>query len=147
MTNEIEARQLRAEGVPITTLDGREHRLLFDIEAIAEIEDVFGSLGGMQDALEQIGQHPESAKFFKPLLHIMKAALRHDPSADNVRFDTAAVGDYYLAVMKAIDISFPKGARPPADNPNPTDTNGSHGPTSTTSPPSGSVELVPSSGV
>lgn len=137
---------MRAEGIPITTLDGKEHRIIFDVQAVADIEDAFGSLGGMQDALEQIGQQPGSAKVFKPLLQILRAALRHDITAAGARFDTAAVADYYTAVMKAVDVSFPKGPRPGGPNPQTTNTDDSPGGISITSAPSDTDGLAPISG-
>lgn len=108
MSKADEARQLRAQGVPITTLDGRQLTLIFDMEAIAEIEDHFGSLGGMQDALENIAAERQKAKFFQPILAMMRAGLSHDPNARDAIFDTALIGDYYIAVMKATDLAFPK---------------------------------------
>lgn len=155
MTNAsvTEARQLRAQGVPITLLDGREVRLIFDVEAIAEIEDNFGSLEGMQDKLNEIMKHGVKAQFFKPLLQMMRAALLHDPSASDAKFDSAVVGDYFNAVMKAVELHFPKDETPRKE---PTQVEhlgrvtvpqtSSLTPTSTTSSPSSSEEPTPSSG-
>lgn len=149
MTDTVsEARRLRAEGVPITTLDGQEFRLIFDVEAVAEIEDAFGSLGAMQDELQALSTDLRNAKVFKPLLTMMRAGLIHDPSARNVRFDSALVNEYFAAVMKATDLAFPKApmSDPPGDTPPITDTGAFHGPTSITSLPSNSDEVMARSG-
>lgn len=106
--DEAEARALRAAGVPITLLDGREVRLIFDLDAMAQIEEDFGSLGGMQDTLIRIEKEGAHSAFFLPVLKMMRAALLHDPSARDARFDTALVGDYFKAVMSATRLAFPK---------------------------------------
>jgi hypothetical protein len=142
-TNQVEARALRAQGVPVTLLDGREVRLVFDLDAIAQIEDDFGSLGGMQDALERIEKQGASAQFFRPVLKMMRAALLHDESAADAMFDTALIGDYYRAVMKATQLAFPKGPRAnAAQAPTPIEpiTTDFPGTPSTTQAPSNTVE-------
>jgi hypothetical protein len=149
LTNEIEARQLRAEGVPITTLDGRQLRLVFDMDALLEIEDAFGSLGGMQDALEAMARDQHNAKIIKPIVAMMRAALMHDPTARDARFDPALINEYLGAVMKATDLAFPK-ENLPGNGPTPTeagtDISDSRGMGSITSPPSGSGEPMAPSG-
>jgi hypothetical protein len=140
-----DARRLRAEGVPITTLDGRKFRLIFDIEAIAAIEDAFGSLGAMQESLEQLSRDQHNAQLFSPLLKMMRAGLVHDPAARDARFDTALVAEYFAAVMKATELAFPKDeTTPPALTTIPTDP--SPGAMSITSQPSDLGEVMPRSG-
>lgn len=152
MTSQTEARQLRAQGIPITALDGRELRLIFDVDALAIIESDFGSLGGMQDALQQIAENGATAQFFTPVLKMMRAALAHDATAADARFDTALIGDYYVAVMKATDLAFPKAPTPTTtsasdETTHETNMPGYPGPTSITSLPSGSGDPMTRSGV
>lgn len=145
-----DAQLLRAQGVPITTLDGREMRIIFDAEAIAILEDTFGSLGHVEEALSAIEEHADTgkAKMFRPLLSIIRAGLSHDPFAASARFDAFLIGEYFTAVMTAMDLSFPKGEMtlpksPPQMTPVTSDSIGSP---STTSPPSDSAEPINSSG-
>jgi hypothetical protein len=147
--SQVDARALRAAGVPITLLDGREVRLIFDLDAIAQIEDDFGSLGGMQDALLRIEKEGANAQFFRPVLQMMRAALLHDPTARGAQFDTALVGDYYKAVMKATQIAFPKGPQasvPQVPTPTAPITTDSLGTPSTTQEPSNIAEPMSSFG-
>jgi hypothetical protein len=143
---DVSARALRAAGVPITLLDGRQVRLLFDLDAIAECEERFGSIGGMQDALKRIKSEGVSTQFFRPVLQMMRAALSHDPTARNALFDTAAIAEYFEAVMKAFQLAFPKGD--PASNSAPTQptTTASLGTPSITPPPSNTDVQTHSSG-
>lgn len=144
----IDPATLRAAGVPITVLGGGEVRLIFDLDAIARIEEDFGSLGGMQDALEAIEKNGANSQFFGTVLKMLRAALLHDPSTSTVRFDTALVGDYFTAVMKATQLYFPKDDRvkPSVAATNAPSTTGSPGIPSITQEPFASVGATPNSG-
>lgn len=145
-----EARRLRAEGVKVQTIDGQELRLMFDMDALVIIEEEFGSLGAMQDALNEMGREQLTGKLFKPFLKILRAALAHDPSAANARFDPALTGEYLAAVMRAMNVAFPdtgKDAGATGETNPTTDTSGSRGPTSITSLPSDTGEIPARSGV
>lgn len=144
----VDPRALQNRGETITLLDGRTATLSFDLEALAQIEQDFGSLGGWQDTLNQLAEQQMNAQVARPLLFMLRAGLLHDRTMVDAKFDPQRLEEYFRSVMEAAKMAFPQAAQgnngqPPAE----TATSDSLGPTSTTSQPSPSVATIEPSGV
>lgn len=141
-----EAQRLRGKRVPVTTEDGRIIELFYDLEALAEIEDEFGSLGGLQDVFgsQEEGQ-PMDRKFIRPLLKLIKIGLNWNPEYTGARFAMSDLQALFAAMNEAMAIAMPE-----SDNSEPDpkgSTSSSNGIASTTSAPSASAVATTSSGV
>lgn len=144
------ATALLGRGKEITLLDGTKATVVFDLEALAQIEEDFGSLGGWQDALNNIAKEQMNAKMMRPLLQMLRAGLLHDPRFSDSQFgkpafDPQRLEEYFTAVMGAAEQAFPQGAQG-AEATTTTVTAPSLGPTSITSLPSSSDEATAPSG-
>lgn len=146
--NQMEARRLKVIGVPIIAMDGREFRIIYDMDGIAQLEEDFGSLGAMQDTLNEMMRDQESAKFVKPMTKMIRAGLMHDETARGVMLDMEDFGHNMRQVLTAMRLYFPKGPKGSSqpDQTTPTTTGSSPGIPSTTQQPSSSVAAMSSSG-
>lgn len=141
-----DADRLVAAGRPITLADGSIVRLRFGFRGLLALEESFGSLTAVEEILSQVAEG--KGKLLDPLVRLLAAGLvseglGFDAVAD--RLDIARLESYVEALVVALEEALPaakvgKGATAVVP------TNGSLGPTSTTSPPSGSIEATTSSG-
>lgn len=69
-----EGQRITAKGYPITLTDGREVRLRFGMAAILQLEEDFGSLGAVQEALKNL---TPQGRVFGPVVDLLAAGLSH----------------------------------------------------------------------
>jgi hypothetical protein len=141
--------RLRARGVPVELIDGSTLNLRFDMWTLGLLEEEFGGLARVQGAISQDGTGPMISPTRKLIYFAMLAELGYDtPEREAVtKLDPAKFREYVDAVNEALNQALPPKAEGTADpTPPATATNGSHGVSSTTSPPSSSVEAITTSG-
>lgn len=104
---------LAAEGVPIRTRSG-EKRILLTFEVIRQVEERFGSIRGLQDALASLkGEGATDGKVFSKVLDVFHALLEeHYPGTEDGK---RALGrdlllsrtqEYVNALERAFSVSF-----------------------------------------
>lgn len=138
-----EGARLRGDGVPIVLVDGEKAELVFDFDAICELETQVGSLRSYIDALYKGSEGP----FYTTVAQGVAAGVRHSGArwtVDEARMqlDGQRITEYGQALDDALSNAMPdkgtgKGSAPETP---------SRGPTTTTSAPSASGEPTPSSG-
>lgn len=148
-----DADRIAAEGVPIPTARG-ELRLLYGMRALRMLEDHYGGVGEMQEAMQVLMDNLTTTgkgKAFGPLCSILIPGLMHHGLTEDEALDALLpryVKDYTEAMAEAMQQAFP-------DDPAPAGTGndqaqqpveGSPGPTGTTSPPAATAETMPDSG-
>jgi hypothetical protein len=132
--------KLLARGVEVTLADGRVARLRFGMRELAELEDLFGSLNGSQEALA-------GGKTFKSTAQLLAIGLAHEGLTLEQLWDLLIPADTHLyaeAIVDAISQSFPDSDGP--GNSEAGTTTGSPSSTGTTSPSSSSAGPSTSSG-
>ena len=73
------------------TLEGKNYRLLFDLNALCELEDKYGSLEDAMKKLSELGEKDKSGKprkMMKDVRFLLWQALRHED--DNIAETDAA---------------------------------------------------------
>lgn len=131
--------RLLAEGIPLVLADGRSVALRYTMRSLKVIEDAYGSLDAVDQAM--------GSKRIGSLATILAAGLLHeDISADALLdlLDTHHIDDYATAMGTALDQALPApetAAAGKADR-----ANASNGSTSTTSPPSAMAGMSAGSG-
>lgn len=136
--------RLRADGVPITLVDGSTVVLRFDFDALCELETTFGSIA---DFVAQLAaKNPLSGRHFQMIAGGVAAGVRHlGAQADGITagLDPKRVNEYQRALDEAFAESMPEPEKGKAQAP----ASASPG-TSTTGPaPSDSAEATVPSGV
>ena len=141
MTTDLE--RLLAEGEEVTLADG-PHRLVFDYRALAWLQSE--QKWGLSEISRRLQWQDDS--LLPDLGAFLTAGLRHEGTTGpevEAGVLLSELKNYQRAIVQAIDAAFPEPEPEPEGNgvgPATTST----GPTSTTSPPSSSDELVTSSG-
>jgi hypothetical protein len=146
--NQSEARRLKATGIPVVAMDGTQYRIIYDMDAIGQLEEDFGSLGGMQDLLNEMFSDKENTKFVQPMTKMIRAGLMHDVNAQSAMFDMDDFASNMSQVITAMRLYFPKevkGTKLPTVVTPPT-TSDSPGISSITQQPSSSDEQTINSG-
>ena len=139
-----------APGAAITLVDGSQARLRYGFLAIKQLEDEFGSLNGMQEALQREFSADKdgqpTGKAVGMAWSLLKAGLL-DLELSEVeldrQIDMGRFPEYADAINKALTQAFgePKGPKGQTNQKKP-----SRGNASTTSRPLSSVEPIASSG-
>lgn len=154
------ARRLRATGHPITLTDGRTVQVRYGMASIVELEDRFGSLGGVQDAMNALDA---GAKVFGSMMDLLACGLLYAglvptaagelPTVGQVRqvllahdlVDPADLTDYMEALGRAFTEAFPDPGGAVGEAAGATVTPPAPGPTGGTTPPASSdVTQTPS---
>lgn len=150
-----ESDQILAAGVPVTLADGSTANVRFGMWGLKLVEDEFGSLGAMYEALNSAfdtgdGDAPMGPAF-TTIFQIMKIALYDlDKSERELAdlLDLRRLEEYVNAVGKALEQSLPEAekADPKAPKAKASGTKKSRGATSTTSQQLSVVGQTKSSG-
>ncbi len=140
-----DATRLRGDGVVITMADGAPERIVFDFDALCELEELFGSLAAFTTQL-QVGSR---SAIVTTVAKGVTAGLRHLPEPPSVqdvrrRLDSRRINEYLDAVDEAFYDAMPEPR--PSEGKDSGETTDSPGATSTTSAPSDSVAATASSG-
>lgn len=149
-----DADRIAAEGVPIPTTRG-DLRLIYGMRALRQLEDTYGGLGQLQDAMQTLMENLEATgkgKAFGPLLDIVCPGLLHHgltmEQAEDVLMPRH-VKLYTEAMAEAMRQAFPDDDTTPAGQGNDdaqAPASASPGPTGTTSQPAATDATPPSSG-
>jgi hypothetical protein len=146
---------LAAKGVPIILTD-QEHNIdkpvsvCFTFSAIMNLEQEFGSLQGAMEVLNQ----GEGGAAFTSIVKILGCGLEHETTDHGALsdldvlagyVDTGRIKEYADALGEAFKKAFPPNLTDSGDAAGSADPS-SLGASGTTSPPSGSDSLTPSSG-
>ena len=143
--------RILARGVPITLADGRTAHLRYGMLGLKQLEDDFGSLAKVQDAIKKefarnSKEGAPTGKAINLAWSIMRAGLLDlemtELELDRV-LDPALFGDYADAIGQAFDQAFGDGK---AKKGQAQVTPISPGPISTISPPLSSTDQIESSG-
>lgn len=155
------ARRVRATGHPIILTDGQTVQVRYGMASIVELEDRFGSLGGVQDAMASLNA---GSKVFGSMMDLLACGLLYAgliptqpgelPTVGQVRavllgrdlVDPADLKDYMEALGRAFTEAFPdpgsaEGKAPttaPATPPAPGPIGGTTPPPSSDAPPQSS---------
>lgn len=134
--------RLLAAGHPITLLDGRSANVRFGFRGLLMLEEHFGSLPAVQNAISSDG----TGKALEPIARLVSAGLAgeglsYDELVDLL--DPRCLAEYVAAVGAALEEALPAPA-PDAGKAN--GRNGSHGETFTSSGPFVSAAQTISSG-
>lgn len=150
-----DADRIAAEGVPIPTTRG-ELRLVYGMRALRKLEDTYGGIGELQDAMQALMENLTTTgkgKAFGPLCDIIVPGLLHHGLTEDQALDALIprhVQAYTEAMQLAMQQAFPDEDAPagqgndeaqvaaPAD--------ASPGPSGTTSPPAATAAAATSSG-
>lgn len=147
-----DADRLAAEGVPIPTNRG-ELRLVYGMRALRKLEDTYGGIGELQDAMQALMENLTTTgkgRAFGPLCDIIVPGLLHHGLSEDAALDCLLprhVTLYTEAMSLAMRQAFPDeepapvgndDAQPPAA--------GSPGQSGSTLPPAATAETPPSSG-
>lgn len=150
-----DADRIAAEGVPIPTARG-ELRLIYGMRALRKLEDTYGGIGELQEAMQSLMDNLTTTgkgKAFGPLLDVIVPGLLHHGITEDEAVDALQprhVQVYIAAMQAAMEQAFPDDdpagtgndeAQPPA-----ADAAGSPGPSGTTSPPAATAAAPASSG-
>lgn len=146
-----DADRIAAEGVPIPTTRG-ELRLVYGMRALRQLEDTYGGLAELQDAMQALLDNLKltgKGKAFGPMLDIVCPGLMHHGLTADAAADLLMprhVRLYIEAMAEAMQQAFPDEApagqgNDDAQQPAPA----GPGPIGTTSPPAAmAVEIVSS---
>lgn len=148
-----ESDQILAAGVPVTLADGSTANVRFGMWGLKLVEDEFGSLGAMYEALNSAfdtgdGEAPMGPAF-TTIFQIMKIALYDlDKSERELAdlLDLRRLEEYVNAVGQALEQSLPEAEKADPKAPKAKKTTKSRGATSTTSPRLSAVGQTSSSG-
>lgn len=150
-----DADRIAAEGVPIPTARG-ELRLIYGMRALRKLEDTYGGIGELQEAMQALMDNLTTTgkgKAFGPLLDVMVPGLLHHGITEDEAVDALQprhVQVYIAAMQTAMEQAFPDDDAPagqgnddaqvaaPAD--------ASPGPSGTTSPPAATAAAPANSG-
>lgn len=142
--------QLLAAGIPIMLVGGRVVHLRYTMRGLKALEDAFGSVGAVQEAISTDG----TGKQFGPLTTVLRCGLHHEGFAtdDDLidHLDLRLLSAYADAIPAAINQAFPDLAddEPVEGRPNLEDVSLPPGPglSGTTPPLSSSVATIAASG-
>lgn len=145
-----DATRLRGDGQPITMVDGTTETLVFDFDALCEVEELFGSLSAFTSLLTTGARGP----ILNTVAKGVSAGLRHLPEPPTVadvrrRLDSRLSREYVDALDTAFYDAMPaaqEGDENETEGKGSGETSDSPGASTTTSPPSSSVEATASSG-
>ena len=145
-----DATRLRGDGQPITMVDGTTETLIFDFDALCEIEELCGSLSAFTSNLTAGGR----GQILNTVAKGVSAGLRHLPKPPTVadvrrRLDSRLSREYVDALDTAFYDAMPtarEGDGDEAEGKDSGETSDSPGASTTTSPPSSSVAATASSG-
>lgn len=145
--------RLAARGVVIPLADGSTTRLRYGFRALKELEDRFGSVVGLQTAMQGIMEAMDEggggAKAFGPILDLIVPGLLHNRGVTEDEWldllDPAHLAEYVDALKAAMEQAFPASAAGLGNVPGPTPGPGP-GLSGTTSPPAATDALTASSG-
>lgn len=147
-----DADRLAAEGVPIPTARG-ELRLVYGFRALRRLEDTYGGVGELQDAMQQLLNNLETTgkgRAFGPVLDIVIPGLLHTGLSEDELLDALQprhLALYAAAMAEAMRQSFPDATLDGVGNdPAQAAPVGSPGPSGTTSQPAATAEPTASSG-
>lgn len=104
-----DAARLLAEGIPVPTALG-ELRLRYGFRALRDLEEKYGSLEGLQEAME--GVQGKGAAF-GPLLDLIVPGLLHSGHSEDALIDALIpreLGTYVDAMVGAMREAFPDAA-------------------------------------
>lgn len=102
--------RLLARGVPITLADGETVRLRYSMRSLKWLEDEFGSIQAIQEALPD-GEDTQDRPVFGPMSKVMYGGLLHlDLTYDEVLdlLSPRQINEYGEAVGKAFNEAFPQ---------------------------------------
>lgn len=140
--------RLRARGHPITLMDDTEATLIYDFDSLETLEEEFGSIGALVTLVEVDDAGVPVGKAFRPLRIFIGAGLLHAGySIDDAKriLDPSRLTEYFGAAQAALGDALPRAGKA-EEAQNGRGPNGSTGASSTTSEPSSSAELTPTSG-
>lgn len=150
-----DADRIAAEGVPIPTTRG-ELRLVYGMRALRQLEDTYGGIGELQEAMQQLMENLTTTgkgKAFGPLCDIIVPGLLHHGLTEDQALDALIprhVTVYTEAMGEAMRQAFPdEDDAAPAGQGNDdaqAAPEGSPGPSGSTSPQDATAETPPSSG-
>ena len=128
--------------VVVSLRDGSTTTFQVTMFTLARIEDEFGSLDAMREALSGEGD----AKMFRSLGKVFGLLMEPERTADEALklLDVQRLDDYTGAMERAFELAFPDANPTQAEEPVPTSSLGTSG---SISAPSYSAEPTPSSGV
>jgi hypothetical protein len=138
--------RLLAAGKTITFADGSDHALRFAFRGLKMIEDEFGSITGISEAIQ--------SKEITTLVRLIAIGLRQENVTEDGLLDlldSKRLVEYGAAVMAALEEALPSNPTP-VEAPDPEDadptlvTASSNGSTGTTPPPFALVGATPTSG-
>lgn len=156
--------QLRARGTQIALSNGEVWPLRYGLDALVELEDLYGSMDALNERFQEITRMPNSPGLMRALRDVLVPGLLEaaedrgvDPGRISRLLDISQVGAYMEAFQQAIAQAFPQSDAPPATGPgsppavkagrgNGGSPSRSRGASGTTSRPSGSGAAKRSSG-
>lgn len=148
-----DADRIAAEGVPVPTTRG-ELRLVYGMRALRQLEDTYGGIGELQDAMQQLMDNLTTTgkgKAFGPLCDIIVPGLLHHGLTEDEALDALIprhVTVYTEAMSEAMRQAFPDEDAPAGNDEAqpPAAAAGSPGPSGSTSQPAATAATPPSSG-
>lgn len=150
-----DADRIAAEGVPIPTTKG-ELRLVYGMRALRAMEDRYGSVAGLQEAMQEL--HDRFTKgdgkvaAFGPVCDLIAPGLLHLGYTEDQATDLLLprhVAKYAEAMAAAMREAFPEETPAPGGIPNPpaqASESRSPGPSGTTSQPAATAAATPTGG-
>lgn len=151
-----DADRIAAEGVPIPTTKG-ELRLVYGMRALRSMEDRYGSVAGLQEAMQEL--HDKFTKgdgkvaAFGPVCDLIAPGLLHLGYTEDQATDLLLprhVGRYAEAMAAAMREAFPEetpvAGEQPGNPPAQVSADRSPGPSGTTSQPAAMAAATPTGG-
>ena len=138
-----ESDRILAPGHTLTLVDGRVVTLRYGMRGLKALEDEFGSLNSLEEAVGLDEEGRPTGKVIGPIVAMLAAGLTAEGiSADQLLdlLDPARLDEYADAAGKALEQALPAAEAGPGK------ASPSHGGTSTTSPPSASGATTNGSG-